>query len=75
MTTIYIRKRGKVRCQVVSVAESPFGDQIWLRYEDASRARSAGDWFVTREQFERLYRPEHEGADRDKMTTDNACYQ
>lgn len=54
--TVYIRKRDKEKCRIVSVIDSHFGEQITLRYENAARAKSAGDWFVTREQFERLYK-------------------
>ncbi len=54
---IYIRKRDKVECRIVETYSTPFGDQIYLRYTNAARAKSAGDWFITREQFERLYKP------------------
>lgn len=52
----YERKRDKLRCQVVEVYSDKFGMQIYLRYLDKARVRSAGDWSVNAEQLQRLYR-------------------
>lgn len=48
----YQRRRDKALCYVVAVV----GTLIYLRYADASRAKSAGDWFVSADQLQRFYR-------------------
>ncbi len=47
----YIRKRDKERCIVVEIHPT----MIILSYENMARAKRAGSWWVTPEQFERLY--------------------
>ena len=49
----YMRKRDKEMVRIVS----EINDIITLRYEDVKRMHRAGDWWVTKNQFERLYVP------------------
>lgn len=48
-----MRKSDEAMCRIME----RFDTQVWLRYEDDERANRAGDWWVTLEQFERLYQP------------------